>query len=134
MIHDTYECMTRFTSTFYHSLCLCLSAVSVINKVPVVLTANSFTYRLYCETDIWSGMPCRTPHRSLIPTDPRKCLIIFYFYYNIKYHTQIVLIDNYQSYPYNPFLCRGPTAQFFRVGRLFCTDFLKIGQCEHKNR
>ena len=31
-------------------------------------------------------------------------------------------------------LCRGPTARFFRVGRLFGADFPKIGQCEHKNR
>ena len=32
------------------------------------------------------------------------------------------------------FLCRGPTARFFRVGRLFGADFPIIGQCEHKNR
>ena len=33
-----------------------------------------------------------------------------------------------------PQLCRGHTARFFRVGRLFGADFPKIGQCEHKNR
>ena len=29
-------------------------------------------------------------------------------------------------------VCRGPTARFFRVGRLFGTDFPIIGQCNTK--
>ena len=42
---------------------------------------------------------------------------------------EILLSNNIVVY-----LCRGPTARFFRVGRLFGADFPKIGQCEHKNR